>query len=91
MGCGHIGEGAGLVKLELHLDGEKWFSQGGRKGEMVVGPTCAICILLCMNSMCQCPLYAFSKAVYNNDITVKEAEPFTIVFVTIGMLLKYFE
>ena len=52
MGCGHIGEGAGLVKLELHLDGEKWFSQGGRKGEMVVGPTCAICILLCMNFIC---------------------------------------
>ena len=37
--------------------------------------------------------YAFSKAVYNNDIilTITEAEPFTIVFVTIGMLLEYFE
>ena len=52
MGCGHIGEGAELVKLELHLDGEKWFSQGGRKGEMAGGLTCAICILLCMDLLC---------------------------------------
>ena len=38
-------------------------------------------------------LYAFSIAVHNNDIilTITEAEPFTIVFVTIGMLLEYFE
>ena len=43
-------EGAGLVKLELHLDGEKWLSQGGRKGEMAGGPTCAIYTLLCMTS-----------------------------------------
>ena len=38
-------------------------------------------------------LYAFSRAVHNNDIilTITEAEPFTIVFVTIGLLLEYFE
>ena len=92
MGCGHIGgcwasqAGATFGRWEMVLPGGQEGWNGCRTNLRYLHFA-----LHELNVLVS--LYAFSIAVHINDIflTITEAEPFTIVFVTIGMLLEYFE